>query len=193
MWNLIGASKACMELERQREHYLHQRKLYTIRPVVDTRPPQHHTHLSAKTGKKRKQTQERMEMIQKENEMLLGKMLQIDVRPMTTGRPLSRPSHSLHQHQRLSFSRKISAENRSLLSRLRKTNSRYSVRLWEEDHSRHSYFASQISGNSHRGSSKPDYPGNFSLLADRPATAKSSGHVRAKSARMKREEVSEGL
>lgn len=190
MWNLIGANKACAELELQREHYLHQRKLFTAKPVVDSRPPRQHSHLSAKTSKKHQQHQERMETIQKDNELLLGKMLQIDVRPMTTGRPDPRATPSLHRYQHISRSRKISAENQSLLSRLRKTHSRYSVRMWEEDHSRHSYFAAQISAG--RSGQKQDYPGNFSMRWDRPSTAKTS-HVRAKSARTKREESSEGI
>ena len=109
MWNLIGANKACAELELQREHYLHQRKLFTAKPVVDSRPPRQHSHLSAKTSKKHQQHQERMETIQKDNELLLGKMLQIDVRPMTTGRPDPRATPSLHRYQHISRSRKISA------------------------------------------------------------------------------------
>ena len=174
-----------MEMELQREHFLHQRKLSAVRAIVDTRRPRPQPHLSAKCGKKLRRHQEELQSIQKNNELLLGKMLQIDIRPMSVGRPQTQgaPSYtSLNRIQRISELKKISDENKTLLLRLRKTHSRYSVRRWDQEHERSEYLASLISENASRVPAHRDYPGNASFALDRPATARTS-HTRARSAR----------
>lgn len=134
MWNLYGSSKLLTEWELQREHQQHQLKLMEIQPRIDTRPPRPMSHLTSKARKKRIQ-KDRNEVIHRENQLLLRKMIEIDMKPsqISTAMGRNQGTGSLNRFVRVSELKKISKENQAILRRLQRTGSAYSVKKWEKE------------------------------------------------------------
>lgn len=152
MWNLCGSSKLVTERELHREHYQHQLKLMNIRPRIDMGPPKPMSHLESKARKKRVQS-DRNEIIRRENQLLLKKMMEIDIRPSSaTISALKRvPSTgSLNRFVRISELTKISRENQSILHRLQRTQSAYSVKRWAKQSEYNDYLKMRLSQNAGR-------------------------------------------
>ena len=131
-----------------------------MKPRVDTSCPQRRPHLG-NSGRKKRIVSERNTEIQHHNKMLLGKMLKIDI-----GQSMRTPAQaanfnktevlqlkSLHGPYRYAQLTKITKDNLSMLSRIRKTNSNYSNDAWRKERSYNTYMAKNISENSGRVSS----------------------------------------
>ena len=201
MWNLYGSSKLVTERELQREHQQHQRKLYGIQPRIDTRPPKPMSHLTSKARKRRMQ-HDRNEVIHRENQMLLRKMIEIDMKPSSVAAAIKQThaSGSLNRFVRISELKKISRENQAILKRLQRTQSAYSVKRWNRENQYNEDLKRYLSQNAGRvprqvsyvlGSYNPT-PRSRPLTAQyrlereddsrRPLTAEGrsrSGHLRA--------------
>ena len=152
MWNLVSGSKLCRERELQREHFLHQVKLMHIKSRVDTKPPRPMSHLENKARRIRMEM-DKNESIRKDNQLLLKKMIEIDEKPSSAVPGHSRPlpvSLSLNRRVRINELTKISRENKSLLRRLQRTQSVYSVKRWQEQSEYKDYLRDCLSRNAGR-------------------------------------------
>lgn len=151
MWNLYGSSKLLVERELQREHQLHQLKLLDMRPRIDTRPPKPQSHLTSKARKLRMQN-DRNEVIKRENQLLLRKMIEIDMKPGAVGTAMRQTplAGSLNRFVRISELTKISRENQAILKRLQRTQSAYSVKRWERQSQHNEELKRYLSQNAGR-------------------------------------------
>ena len=151
MWNLYGSSKLLVERELQREHQLHQLKLLGMQPRIDTRPPKPQSHLTSKARKRRMQD-DRNEVIKRENQLLLQKMIEIDLKPGAVGTVMRQTplSGSLNRFVRISELTKISRENQAILKRLQRTQSAYSVKRWQRQSQHNEELKRYLSQNAGR-------------------------------------------
>ena len=174
MWNLHGSSKLIAERELQREHQQHQLKLLDMRPRIDTRPPKPMSHLASKARKRRMQN-DRNEVIKRENQLLLQKMIEIDTKPSSVALGMRQTplSGSLNRFVRITELTKISRENQAILKRLQRTQSSYSVKRWErasQYNEELKRYLSQNAGRVHRQLSYVLTPFN-ATPSSRPQTA----------------------
>lgn len=152
MWNLISGSKLCQERELQREHFQHHVKLLHMKARVDNKPPRPMSHLENKARRIRME-QDKNESIRKDNQLLLKKMIEIDQKPSFAAPPRTRKlptSASLNRRVRIQELTKISRENKSLLQRLQRTQSVYSVKRWQEESDYKEYLRECLSRNAGR-------------------------------------------
>lgn len=152
MWNLVSGSKLCQERELQREHFQHQLKLMHMKARVDNRPPRPMSHLENKARRIRME-QDKNESIRKDNQLLLKKMIEIDQKPSSAVASSTRKlptTASLNRRVRIQELTKISRENKSLLQRLQRTQSVYSVKRWQEESGYKDYLRECLSRNAGR-------------------------------------------
>lgn len=118
------------EREKVREHELHYKRLRNIKSNIDNKCPKKPTHLKARGGKKEQILVDKVTEIQKENRILLKKMLTIDLKP-TNHNPqkikvIPTPSaFSLNRGQRIRELTRVTQENKLLLQRLQSAQSVY--------------------------------------------------------------------
>jgi len=125
MWNQLVTHSLLQERERWREHSLHRVKLQRIRK---RRGQSSQPYSPTRNLKKERLEQEKAVGIQRENELLLQKIVKIDFKP---GRTRHMPLlQSLNRRTRIQELTKISRENQTLLTRLKRTQSSYSVKRW---------------------------------------------------------------
>ena len=172
MWNLYGSSKLVVERELQREHQQHQLKLLDMRPRIDTRPPKPMSHLTSKARKRRMQD-DRNEVIRRENQLLLQKMIEIDTKPSSVTLPVRQTplAGSLNRFVRISELTKISRENQAILKRLQRTQSAYSVKRWDRANQYNEDLKHYLSQNAGRVPRQLSYVLSPSTPCTRPHTA----------------------
>jgi hypothetical protein len=125
MWNQLVTHSLMQERERWREHSLHRIKLQRIRK---RRGQSSQPYSPTRNLKKERLEQEKAVSIQRENELLLQKIVNIDFK---SGKSRHLPLlHSLNRRTRIQELTKISRENQTLLTRLKRTQSSYSVKRW---------------------------------------------------------------
>ncbi|XP_043927929.1 uncharacterized protein CFAP97D2 [Protopterus annectens] len=110
----------------------HRKKVEAAKSVVDTTQPKQHGHLQLKL-KKLKLEEERLSVIERENQLLLGKMSFI---MRTTGRIDNRnnyESKSLNKEKRQQELLRVVKENHTILERITNCEPQYSVKKWQED------------------------------------------------------------
>lgn len=141
---------------RQREEERHRRNLQTMRARLDTKVPKT-ASLKITKGKRLRLKVDREADIRHENNVLLKKMLTIDLKPSPLN-PLQlyRKSGSLtslnsgarvRDLYRINESNKVS-NTQGLYTRLKSTNSVYSIERWEKANRRHEYLSHNLSRNS---------------------------------------------
>lgn len=98
---------------------------------------------------------EKVSEIQKENRILLKKMLTIDLKP-TNHNPqkikmVATPSaYSLNRGQRIRELTRVTQENRMLLQRLQSAQSVYDKNKWEHDFKKQNYVSELLRKNADR-------------------------------------------
>ena len=128
--NLPTINKLVNERERVREHELHYRRLRNIKSNIDNKKPKPPCPLKLKGGKKEQNIVDKVNEIQKENRILLKKMLTIDLKP-TKHNPQkikvvpTPSSYSLNRAQRIRELTRVTQENKMLLQRLQTAHSVY--------------------------------------------------------------------
>ncbi|KAG9393780.1 hypothetical protein J8273_4643 [Carpediemonas membranifera] len=113
------ASKICSKKWDDRAFELHRKKLAGIKPSIDNSAPKQFNHF--KNNKKKQQLQEeRYYEIQRENNILLGKMSHIMASRggVDMSAPARGPADSLNRSYRVRELEKITVENAKLLQRL---------------------------------------------------------------------------
>ncbi|KAG7467089.1 hypothetical protein MATL_G00149610 [Megalops atlanticus] len=111
---------------------MHKKKVKSAKPTISTTPPQTYGHLQLKM-KKLKLEEERIAIIQRDNDMLLEKISFI---MRTTGRIDNRnlyENRSLSSEKRQRELLRVTKENQIILERLSRCGPRYSVQQWQED------------------------------------------------------------
>jgi hypothetical protein len=151
MWN--KTSNKCFQREIAREHALHRLKLSKSRARVDTSQPRTASHLKSR-AKSVMQKKERSTMIERDNALLLRRMIDIEAKPSPVG-PYSQtnfypPEASLNRATRINQLTRILNENRAILQRLQRTKSNYSVQSLLKESATQDYLAYQVSTNSGR-------------------------------------------
>ncbi|CAC5413272.1 unnamed protein product [Mytilus coruscus] len=114
----------------------HRQKVYTAKPMVDTRAPPTYMHLHLKL-KKLQLEEERLATIERDNRILLEKMSYI---MRTRGRVDNRNNYeyrSLNREKRQRELLRLTRENQSILGRITQRKPEYSAdswaRQWEDD------------------------------------------------------------
>ncbi len=108
--------------EQIREHELHMRRIAQVRGTVNNRKPKKVGHLHSKpkqkpSGKREQLQLEKFEEIQRENRILLKKMLTIDMKGSELNprafKPIQGPgAYSLNRGKRIEQLTKVTSENR---------------------------------------------------------------------------------
>lgn len=148
VWKRLGGHTPLLERERQREHSLHRAKMQQIKQRSHSHLP-HLPQLSPEVSRKKRLQLEKFTHIRYENQLLLKKMIDIGNKPTSVGL-LSRARNSLNRRSRIAELTRISAENRSFVQRLKRTNSAYSVKRWAEERGYNSSLRKRLSENSGR-------------------------------------------
>ena len=148
MW--CAGTKKSNEIEVVNEHIQHMLRLSSSKPRTLTDPPKPIIHLKKKL-KKHTQQNDEMIGIQKDNQLLLKKMFEINSRPHNTIlHAQSMTCKSLNKNSRMYKLHKITEENLGILSRLKKAKSSYSFKKLEIDHQFKTYLRVKLSENSRR-------------------------------------------
>lgn len=118
----IIANRLLYDKEKIREHELHINRLRKVKSTVDNRAPKKPMHLKHK-GKRDQLILEKYTEIQKENRILLQKMMLIDLKPTKLNpgkiKLTNTPSaFSLNRGKRIRELTRVTAENKHLLKRL---------------------------------------------------------------------------
>lgn len=135
MWNISNR-------ERFREQRIHQQRLSNVKPTIDNRPPRIHSHLGANT-KKRLQERLRQDEIQKENQLLLHRLMNID--SGRTKSSLSTPHSNALPLKKIREIQKITEENYGMLNRIQSVKAHYSTSRFQKDYEYNSYLKTRIS------------------------------------------------
>jgi len=142
---------------RQQAEARHQRNLQTMRGLVDSQVPKTANAKTFRQGKRLRLQADREEGIKRENNVLLRKMLTIDLKPSALHpyRLFAKSSSvgTLNRGARLRSISEINAANKvlhtqNIYERLKGTASVYSIRKWERDNVRHEYLTQNLSRNS---------------------------------------------
>ena len=174
MWNQSTLYTLTAEREKHREHFLHQQKLLSAKSCIDNKPPRPKL---PRNGKKMRSVREWSTKIQKENQLLLSKMLAIDLKPSSFSRrslPRAASASTLHRSRELS---RIAEANRQHKLRLEGQQSYYSTKQWENERAHTEYLLERMSENSGHVSRS-----RSRLLLTRPNTAgelKKRGHTKS--------------
>ncbi|KAJ8349935.1 hypothetical protein SKAU_G00250650 [Synaphobranchus kaupii] len=111
---------------------MHKKKVTSAKPTVSTGPPQTYGHLQLKM-KKLKLEEERMYIINRDNDILLDKMSSI---MRTTGR-IGNKNHyenkSLNREKRQQELIRVTKENQLIVERLSRCGPKYSSQQWHDD------------------------------------------------------------
>lgn len=178
MWNLIGSNKLCKDRDIAREHYLHLNKLKNIKSALNTQKPRSQSHL--KTNLKQEQLKrEREDQIEFQNQLLLKKMLEIDVKSSSITPRSVKTAHnrSLNRFTRINEITRISKDNHKILSMITGAKSTYSRHKQREDYDFKQYLVYKLSENAGRVPRSISFTnesfviGSLSAEASRPSSA----------------------
>jgi hypothetical protein len=112
---------------------MHKKKLKSMKPSIDNKPPRVHRHL--KRNKKKEQMQEeRFAQIERDNRILLSKMSEIMQRnTLDNVNDSMRYAKSLNRESRKKELQRITAENQAILHRIQMAQPMYDHTTWEEE------------------------------------------------------------
>jgi len=151
MWNQASSSHICSEIWKRKERDLHLERLRSAKPSIDTRAPRTMSLKKNRNAKRERILEEKNFSIQRDNKLLLKKMLQIDVKQgdLNPHRIMGRrPSQSLNRSSRIKDLMRITEENRALLKRLRNAQSHYDKMKWDDERRYNEYLVNRICQNS---------------------------------------------
>eukprot|EP00055_Hartaetosiga_balthica_P009310 m.36729 g.36729 ORF g.36729 m.36729 type:complete len:589 (+) comp6695_c0_seq2:108-1874(+) len=139
-----AASRMLAKRWDSKAYDMHRKKLRSIKPTVDTRPPKTYMHLQLKL-KKLQIEEERLANIERDNRLLLEKMSHI---MRTRGRVDNANDYkhkSLNKTKRQQELLRITHENQAILKRITAKQPFYDHTEWEKDFDRATQFKNQIS------------------------------------------------
>lgn len=143
MWNFLTGSERVEDSVKKIRNNRLKENLKNAKPSVQTKRPQ--SHRVSNNSRKKQLKEDRDLQIFKENQILMRKMMTIDLKPSAfkanrvssariTGRSASRTQQNF----------KIFQENQRFLRRLQSTSSHYSITRFEQDNRYHEYLKSNI-------------------------------------------------
>lgn len=145
MWNQSFLYSLTQEREQHREHFLHQQKLLAVRSLVDNKPPRARRGPDAKRLNAQREWSSR---VQKDNRLLLSRLLAIDMKTTGLQKQTAPRSGSVRSFHRSQESNRLASANRQYKQRLGKQHSYYNAKQWENDRSHTEYLRTQLSENS---------------------------------------------
>jgi hypothetical protein len=80
MWNTHYSNRRCNELEKIKEHKMHLERIVTVKTMLDMKEPKKPRFL-VERSKKEKMEEENKKKIFYENNVLLGKIIDIEKKP----------------------------------------------------------------------------------------------------------------
>lgn len=116
----------------QRYYDEHRRLVRSAKPMVDTKPPVKHQHLTSKL-KKQQLEKERSDEIERDNLALLKKMQHIMTTQGQVDHKHAYKHHSLNDLQRQRELERVSKDNKEMLKRLQQVEPMYRVQEWIDD------------------------------------------------------------
>lgn len=173
--NLPTINRLVSEREKVREHELHYKRLRNIKSNIDNRKPKVPSHIKTRGGKKEQLIVEKVNEIQRENRILLKKMLTIDLKPTkhNPGKIKMAPtpsSYSLNRAQRIRELTRVTQENKMLLQRLQSAHSVYNKEKWEKDFKKKKYHEQMLRKNADRYCQHP-----YFVMASEPRVMSATG------------------
>lgn len=125
------SSKVCQEKWDENAATIHKEKLKTMKTSIDNASPKAAKHLENR--RKRDQIkEERLSTIEKDNLMLLDKMMDIMKKPSAVNPPPPPPSKSLIKERNKKEVDKINQENQRILKKLTSAKAHYDRKSWDE-------------------------------------------------------------
>ncbi|XP_023652719.2 sperm axonemal maintenance protein CFAP97D1 isoform X1 [Paramormyrops kingsleyae] len=115
----------------QSNYEQHRRKVSTAVPVVDTKGIRTPAHMALKL-KKRQLEQERLTIIERDNQLLSSKLADIMCSKGYVDDRNDYPERSLNAARRMEQMRLVTHQNQAILQRIRSQQSEYRRRNWEE-------------------------------------------------------------
>eukprot|EP00744_Colponema_vietnamica_P005836 GILI01008510.1.p1 GENE.GILI01008510.1~~GILI01008510.1.p1 ORF type:complete len:214 (+),score=75.86 GILI01008510.1:51-644(+) len=147
MWNSVPGKRILAEKLEQDALAKHMQKINSVKPSVDNNNPAASRPMRM-NGKRAQLEQERCAAIQRDNKILLQKMLAIDLKPPSIAVPSSPPKKSLHKSARTKELAKITLENKQMLKRLQSIQPVYNSAKWEEEARQRESLVKNICSNS---------------------------------------------
>lgn len=174
------ANRICAEKMQERAYRRHRKILQSIRPTVDTRPPQTFTHM-ARNPKKAQLEADRQEKIARDNRTLYKRMVLIMQKStldnkLTTPGPGGGPIRSLNRNLRRQQEMQITRENQALLKRIRQRQPVYNHLVWEQQAEEHEKHVARLSRFQPRRRLNPG-PYCFLLITSEPYEYRPSSSV----------------
>ena len=145
MWNQSFLYSLTAEREHHREHFLHQQKLLAVRSRIDNKPPRASLGPNAKRLRAQREWSVR---VQKDNRLLLSRMLEIDMKGSERTKNALPRSGSAMSFHRTRDGNRLALENRHYRQRVGNQQSYYSTKQWQNEHNFSEYLATQLSENS---------------------------------------------
>lgn len=154
LWNQSSCNRLIAERMESNKHDKHLRALQRVSSKVDHQAPKEHKHLQNKMKTKKLQ-EDRATEIQRENRVLLQKMLSLDAKQSDLQREMldnqrvgPRSLNSAVQRNEL---RRITENNQQLLTRLQGARGVYNTRTWEDEEVDRQALKFRLSQNACRG------------------------------------------
>lgn len=156
LWNQSSCNRLIAERMESDKHDKHLRALQRMRCQVDNQAPKEHKHLQEKMKTKKLQ-EDRATEIQRENRVLLQKMLSIDVKQTDLNREMvvnqRHQPRSLNSGVQRKELRRITERNQQMLTRLQGARGVYNTRTWEDEEVDRQALKFRLSQNACRGRS----------------------------------------
>jgi hypothetical protein len=141
MWNSQTCNQSYEHFLRQKESKRLKSSLLRINPTFHIED-KNSTPLPRTGSKKLRLRQEKLKSIESSNQLLLNKMLVINIKPSALNKDRLIPrnsSNSLNFKNRIDSQNKIFLENQKILERLQGTQSVYSNKKWENQFRKHEW------------------------------------------------------
>lgn len=139
------ASKLLADVEIKKKQEAHRKRLASMKPSLDTKPPPEHKHLY-RNAKKEQLMEDRYARIEHENRLLLTKMSDIMTKKGGVDNVSTAWSYgrSLNRATRAKELRRITEDNLRILHRIQTVSPEYDHAKWEEDRLRQEKLVASI-------------------------------------------------
>lgn len=156
MWNQISCKSQYSEFLKKRQDRNLKRSLSNMRSRIDNKPPKQLSHV-AKNAKGKLKIKERNQEIEKQNQILLTKMLKIERNPSNLHpAQLKAPKTPQFGTSRYKELERIAKENYRMFKRLENTTPTYSTAKLNEENKYHDYLLQNMRMNSGKLKNRPD-------------------------------------